>query len=84
LIDPVKRRRYDSSLPFNDTIPSEDNTAECTDEVFYTLFDPVFKRNSMFSKKSPLPRFGNGESTLEDALKFYKFWDNFSSWREFS
>jgi DnaJ family protein C protein 2 len=38
----------------------------------------------MFSKKSPLPRFGDGESTIEDVLKFYKFWDNFQSWREFS
>lgn len=76
LIDPVRRRKYDSSLPFNDHIPTDENT-EITDENFYETYDPVFKRNSMFSKKSPLPRFGNADSKIEDVLKFYKFWDNF-------
>lgn len=39
LIDTTKRRRYDSSLPFDDNIPDADDV---TDENFFELFNSVF------------------------------------------
>lgn len=44
LIDPVRRRAYDSSLPFNDAIPSDKQGM--TEETFFKVYTPVFQRNS--------------------------------------
>lgn len=44
LVDPTKKRRYDSALPFNDTIPQD--TDDITDENFFEIFRVVFKRNA--------------------------------------
>jgi DnaJ family protein C protein 2 len=57
LLDPARRRKYDSSLPFNDSIPNEsDNINEYN---FYEVFDLVFKRNAKFAKKKPVPVIGD-------------------------
>lgn len=81
LTDPAKRRRYDSTLPFDDSIPDK---ADIIDENFFETFDEVFKRNSRFAKKKPIPTIGNLQSDMKDVNKFYKFWDNFESWREWA
>ena len=81
LLDPKKRVKYDSSLPFDDTIPVE---SELTDENFYETLSAIFNRNSRFSKKKPVPTIGDKETPMDQVYKFYKFWDNFDSWREFS
>ncbi len=83
LIDPVGRKRYDSSLPFDDTIPSE-TAHDINDKNFYDLFEPVFRRNARFAKKKPVPSIGDPEMPIELVYKFYKYWDNFESWRDFS
>merc|ERR1712212_122020 len=31
-----------------------------------------------------MPKFGNDDSTRDEVDKFYKFWYDFDSWREFS
>jgi DnaJ family protein C protein 2 len=56
-LDPPRRRKYDSSLPFNDSIPSESDNI--TEYNFYDVFDPVFKRNAKFAKKKPVPNIGD-------------------------
>ena len=82
LSDPAKRKRYDSSLPFDDEVPSDSD--DITDEDFYSRFEPVFKNNSMWSKKKPAPNLGDDDTPLDEVKRFYKFWSNFDTWREFS
>lgn len=84
LIDPVKRKRYDSSLPFNDVTPREDEVVNISEEAFYELFEPVFKRNALFAKKKPVPNLGDATMSMDQVYKFYKYWDYFESWRDFS
>ncbi len=81
LSDPVKRRRYDSSLPFDERIPREGDWSEAT---FFEVFAACFTLNSMWAKKKPVPSLGDDETPLSEVKKFYKYWDNFQSWREFS
>jgi DnaJ family protein C protein 2 len=50
LLDPVKRKKYDSTLPFDDSIPSSD---DFNDESFFDVFGAVFNRNARFAKKKP-------------------------------
>lgn len=61
LSDPVKRKRYDSTLPFNDEIPRE---GDFTDETFYECFAGVFNRNAMFAKKKPVPNIGDTDTPM--------------------
>ena len=63
MIDPAKRRRYDSSLPFNDNIPSESDGI--SDLNFFDIFEPVFKRNARFAKKKPVPNLGDESTTID-------------------
>ena len=81
LIDPIKKRKYDSSLPFDEVIPEE---GSFSDETFYEVFTRCFTLNSRWSKKQPTPNFGNEHMPLANVKKFYKFWDDFQTWREFS
>jgi len=81
LIDPAKRRKYDSSLPFEDKIPGKD---DFTEETFYDVLGAAFTLNSMWSKKKPTPNLGDENTPLDEVKRFYKFWDSFQSWREFS
>ena len=81
LLDPEKRKKYDSTIQFDDTIPKE---KEYNDKEFFRIFGPVFLKNSIWSKKKPVPKIGDLETPLEKVKKFYKFWSNFQSWRDFS
>ena len=81
LMDPAKKRKYDSSLPFDDKIPEE---GTFTDENFYDLFTKCFNLNSRWSMNKNTPNFGNEHMPIANVKKFYKFWDDFKSWREFS
>lgn len=81
LSDPAKRRKYDSSLPFDERTPKE---GDWTAETFFEVFGKSFNHNSMWSKKKPCPNFGDEDTPLAEVKAFYKFWDNFQSWREFS
>ena len=81
LSDPEKRKKYDSTIVFDDSIP-EDKVYSQKD--FFSTFGPVFLRNGIWSKKKPVPKLGDIQSPLQKVKLFYKFWHNFQSWRDFS
>ena len=81
LSDSEKRKKYDSTYVFDDSIPDD---IEYNTKDFFISFGPVFLRNSIWSKKKPVPKIGDMNTPLEKVKKFYKFWSNFQSWRDFS
>jgi len=81
LSDVNTRRQYDSTLPFDESVPSKVKAEDCEDlEEFLELFGPVFERNAKFStKKAPL--LPGADASIEIVQAFYKFWFSFDSWR---
>jgi len=82
LLDPERRKKYDSTFEFDDTIPDED--VEFNEGQFFRKFGPCFKKNSIWSKRKPVPKIGDINSSIEKVKLFYKFWFNFETWRDFS
>jgi DnaJ family protein C protein 2 len=78
LMDTRAREVYDSSIPFDDSIPSLNVDAD-----FFVLYRPVFLRNAVFSQVQPVPSLGDENTPFELVDKFYDFWFGFKSWREF-
>ena len=68
LMDEDKKKAYDSSLPFDNSLPKEE---EITDVNFYKIFEPVFQRNAIWSSKKPVPTIGDSETSIKKAKKFY-------------
>ncbi|XP_071960464.1 dnaJ homolog subfamily C member 2-like [Antedon mediterranea] len=80
--NPTKRKSYDSVDPqFEDDVPSVNTYSK---ENFYQVFRDVFKKNSRWSLKPRVPALGGENATFDEVNKFYNFWYNFQSWREFS
>jgi len=81
------RRAYDSQLPFDEAIPTEEITDKFMakgDHKFFKLFGPIFKRNARWSTIKPVPELGDAETSDSDVLSFYSFWNKFESWRDFT
>lgn len=78
LIDPVKRRIYDSTDEFDDEIPTD-----CDPQDFFKVFGLAFMRNGRWSVTQPVPSLGNETTPLKEVDSFYDFWYSFKSWREF-
>lgn len=79
--NPVKRRSYDSIDPeFNDDLPSVSEI----EADFIGVLGPCFKVNARWSEKKNVPKLGTLESERAHVEKFYDFWYDFQSWREFS
>ena len=78
LIDPVKRRIYDSTDEFDDEIPTD-----CAPQDFFKVFGPAFMRNGRWSVNQPIPSLGDENTSLKEVDSFYNFWYSFKSWREF-
>ena len=81
LSDSEKRKKYDSTYVFDDSIPDD---IEYDTKEFFISFGPVFLKNGIWSKKKPVPKIGDMNTPLDKVKKFYKFWSNFQSWRDFS
>ncbi|KAL2258668.1 hypothetical protein VTK26DRAFT_7957 [Humicola hyalothermophila] len=81
LLDPVKRRQFDSvDEEANVEPPTKKELAKGN---YYKLWGKVFKSEARFSKIHPVPSFGDENSTKEEVEEFYNFWYNFDSWRTF-
>ncbi|KAE9591906.1 hypothetical protein Lal_00038797 [Lupinus albus] len=78
LIDPVKRRIYDSTDEFDDETPTD-----CAPQDFFKVFGPAFLRNGRWSVTQPIPTLGDEKTPLTEVDNFYNFWYSFKSWREF-
>ncbi|PRW60561.1 dnaJ-like protein subfamily C member 2-like [Chlorella sorokiniana] len=78
LIDPSKRREFDSTDDFDDSLPTE-----CLPPDFYKVFGAAFRRNSRWSVNQPVPDLGDAEAAMDKVDAFYNFWYAFKSWREF-
>ncbi|CAN4108525.1 unnamed protein product [Withania somnifera] len=78
LIDPVRRRIYDSTDEFDDEIPTD-----CAPQDFFKVFGPAFLRNGRWSVTQPIPLLGDEDTPIKEVNSFYNFWYSFKSWREF-
>ena len=63
LTDPAKKRKYDSSLPFDDSMPKESDLV--SDETFYDLFEKCFANNAKFAVDKPVPHIGNKDTPMD-------------------
>ncbi|XP_063848823.1 dnaJ homolog subfamily C member 2-like isoform X2 [Scylla paramamosain] len=80
--DPIKRRSWDSVDPeFDDEVPavSAHNKAN-----FFQIFTGVFECNARWSTHKHVPGLGKPDDTKQKVDRFYGFWYDFDSWREFS
>jgi len=82
LQDLSKKKKYESSRPFDDSIPAAGEGS--TDKSFFKVYTKVFQSNARFSSITPVPTLGGADSSVEDVDNFYSFWLSFKSWREFS
>lgn len=77
----IKRRSYDSVDPeFDNAIPHGNELKQ----DFFEVFPYYFDLNSRWSEKRKVPKIGNTDSPREHVERFYSFWYDFKSWREYS
>lgn len=79
LLDPVRRRQFDSVDEAADVPPP----TKKSQGDFIELWKPFFDAEARFSNKQPVPSLGNMESSKAEVDAFYSFWYNFDSWRSF-
>ena len=79
LMDPIKRRQYDSvDEAANVAPPTKKSKGD-----FIKQWKPVFDAEARFSRNLPVPSLGSMDSTKPEVDGFYSFWYNFDSWRSF-
>ncbi len=82
LLDPVKRRQFDSVDEEADVEPPTKKDSARPGK-YYKLWGKVFESEARFSKVHPVPHLGGEDATREQVEEFYNFWYNFDSWRSF-
>uniref|UniRef100_A0A8C9GW33 J domain-containing protein n=1 Tax=Piliocolobus tephrosceles TaxID=591936 RepID=A0A8C9GW33_9PRIM len=82
LSDKNLRKQYDSSIPFDDSIPTLTELEQAPN--FYEFLKPVFKRNAKWSVTKPVPDIGDENTNIKTVKYFYDFWYNFNNWRDFA
>lgn len=81
--------QYDSSLPFDDSIPTYDESWDKNDErfsVFFKKFGAAFERWSTLATcpRGMIVKLGDIDSSKKHVEAFYHFWNVvFKSWRDF-
>ena len=83
LLDPVKRRQFDSVDEAADVEPPTKKEVQKKSGNFYKLVGAVFESEARFSKDPNVPKLGDENSSREHVEHFYNFWYNFDSWRTF-
>lgn len=83
LMNPEKRRQFDSVDAGVEDLTPDFNKKFSDNDAFFAAWQPAFALEARFSKRKPVPDFGNIESTKEAVSRFYDFWYNFDSWRSF-
>lgn len=84
LLDPVKRRQFDSVDEAADVEPpSKKQLKGGPPDYYYKAWGRVFKAEGRFSKAQPVPALGGADAPQEAVEAFYNFWYNFDSWRSF-
>lgn len=79
LMDPVRRRQFDSVDKAADVAPPSKKSKG----DFIELWKPFFDAYARFSNVQPVPSLGSMESTKAEVDGFYSFWYQFDSWRSF-
>ncbi|CAI5759311.1 unnamed protein product [Candida verbasci] len=79
MLDPIKRKQYDSIDTINDPKPP----TKSKDYDFFEVWTPIFESESRFSNKQPVPKLGDINSTKDEVDQFYTFWSKFDSWKTF-
>lgn len=65
---------------FDDSLPSQNDI----DNDYFGVFNKFFTLNGRWSEKPHVPSFGQVDAKREEVERFYNFWYDFKSWREFS
>lgn len=69
-----KRRAYDSQLPFDESIPSEERIQKAIVKgptKVLKLFQAVFQRNARFAVKKPVPELGDMDTPIDQVTPLY-------------
>ena len=78
--DEEKRREYDSSEPFDDSLP----TGKEPIDQFYKVYGDIFSNNSKYSVRKDIPNFGDDNTPIKQVFNFYNWWyKSYESWRTF-